>query len=199
VLDPGEPETWTPIEPRKFIYVGRVTASKGVVPLLALFARLQGFRLELIGDGDLFERLKAEYAHCENIEVTAALPQADLVKHYQEACALILPSLAPETFGLTVAEAFACGTPVLVRQAGGSSELVRTTGAGFVYRDDDELVKYLHRISEDHELRSDLGKKAHEGFSRHYTIAQHMEAYLGHIAEIQRRKGVNKRLMAVTS
>jgi glycosyltransferase involved in cell wall biosynthesis len=198
LLDPGGSETRTPVEPRKFVYVGRVTASKGVVPLLRLFARLQSFRLQLIGDGDLLERLKAEYAQCGNIEFTAAVEQTELVRHYQNACALILPSLAPETFGLTVVEAFACGTPVLVRKAGGSSELVKTTGAGFVYRDDDELEKYLYRIAEDHELRSGLGKKAREGFTRHYSIARHMEAYFGHIAEIQRRKGVDKGLMAET-
>lgn len=198
LLDPCESETRAAVEPRKFVYVGRVTASKGVIPLLRLFARLQRFRLQLIGDGDLLERLKAEYAQCGNIEFTGAVEQTELVRHYQGACALILPSLAPETFGLSVAEAFACGTPALVRQAGGSGELVKTTGAGFVYRDDDELEKYLHRIAEDHELRSDLGKKAREGFTTNYTIARHMEAYLGHIKEIQRRKGVDKGLTAET-
>jgi glycosyltransferase involved in cell wall biosynthesis len=198
MLDPVEPEKQTPVEQRKFIYVGRITASKGVVPLLRLFARLQQFRLQLIGDGDLLERLKAEYADCANIEFTASLPQTELVRHYQNACALILPSLAPETFGLTVAEAFACGTPVLVRQAGGSSELVGTTGAGFVYHDDDELEKYLQRIAEDHELRADLGRKAREGFAGHYTIDHHMDAYFGHIADVQKSKGVGKSIMAET-
>ena len=199
VLDPGEAEIRTPIEPRKFVYVGRVTASKGVVPLLRLFARLKDYRLQVIGDGDLLERLKAEYAQFGNIEFSAAVEQTELVRHYQSACALILPSLAPETFGLTVVEAFACGTPVLVRQAGGSSELVETTGAGFVYRDDDELEGHLHRIVEDHDLRSDLGRRAREGFTGHYTIARHMEAYFGHIAEIQRSKGVDKDSMVEPS
>ena len=198
MLDPGESELRTPIEPRKFVYVGRVTASKGVEELLRLFARLKDFSLQVIGDGDLLERLKTEYASYGNIEFTAALEQTELARHYQNACALILPSLAPETFGLTVVEAFACGTPVLVRQAGGSSELVDATGAGFVYRDDDELEKYLHRIADNHQLRSDLGRKAREGFTRHYSIERHMEAYFGHIAEVQTRKGMDKGLMAET-
>lgn len=197
-LDPARPETPATVEQRKFVYVGRVTASKGVVPLLKLFARLQSVSLQLIGDGDLLGPLKSEYAHCSNIEFTSAVEQNELVRHYRGACALILPSLAPETFGLTVVEAFACGTPALVRQAGGSCELIETTGAGFVYRDDDELEKYLHRIADDHELRSDLGRKAREGFTANYTIARHMEAYFGHIAEIQKRKGVDQDLMVET-
>lgn len=199
MLDPGESDIPTPMEPRKFVYVGRVTASKGVVELLRLFARLKDFRLQVIGDGDLLERLKAEYAPFGNIEFSAAVEQTELVRHYQSACALILPSLAPETFGLTVVEAFACGTPVLVRQAGGSSELVTTTGAGLVYRDDDELESHLHRMVDDHAFRSDLGRKARAGFARHYTIARHMEAYFGHITEIQRSKGVEQGLMVEPS
>ena len=75
--------------------------------------------------------------------------------------------------------------------------MVDKTGAGFVYRDDDELEGHLHRIVEDHDLRSDLGRRAREGFTGHYTIACHMEAYFGHIAEIQRNKGVDKDSMVV--
>jgi glycosyltransferase involved in cell wall biosynthesis len=199
VLDPGEPETRTPTEPHKFVYVGRVTASKGVEPLLRLFARLKKYSLQVIGDGDLLAPLKAEYAQSGNIEFTAAVEQTELLRHYQSACALILPSLAPETFGLTVVEAFACGTPALVRQAGGSSELVQTTGAGFVYSDDVELESHLNRLAGDRDLRSDLGKKAREGFTRHYTIARHMEAYFGHIEEIQRIKGMDTDALAEPS
>lgn len=199
VLDPGEPDIRTPIEPRKFVYVGRVTASKGVVPLLRLFTRLKDYKLQVIGDGDLLEQLKAEYGQCENIEFSAALEQRELVRHYQSASALILPSLAPETFGLTVVEAFACGTPVLVRKAGGSSELVDTTGAGFVYHDDDELEGHLHRIAKDPDLRSDLGTRAREGYTRHYTMERHMEAYFACITEIQRRKHVDSGLFVEAS
>jgi len=190
MLDPGEPEAGTQVDLQKFVYVGRVTASKGVVPLLRLFSRLKTLKLELIGDGDLLEQLKTEYAEYRNIRFTGAVEQEVLVKQYQNACALILPSLAPETFGLTVVEAFACGTPVLVRQAGGSSELVSTTGAGYVYHHDEELEHHLHRISKDQDLRRELGRKARKGYTGHYTTGRHMDAYFGHIAEIQRSKGL---------
>ena len=83
------------------------------------------------------EQLKAEYGQCENIEFSAALEQRELVRHYQSASALILPSLAPETFGLTVVEAFACGTPVLV-----NGQRVPLTGRGVI------LMKLLVDLSQ---------------------------------------------------
>lgn len=187
-LDPGEPAEFHPSPRPEFIFAGRVTASKGIGPMLETFSRLKDVDLLVVGDGDLLTQLQHDYAHCSNISFRGLVKQSELVQLYQNASALILPSLAPETFGLTVAEAFACGTPAIVRYAGGSRELIDATGGGFVYNTDDELVSAVKSLAEHPELRAELGKKARAGFVKFYSAAHHLDTYLNHVADIQQQK-----------
>lgn len=192
-LDPGEPSVFEPTAGSGgrpgFIFAGRVTKSKGLIPMLETFSRLSDVNLDVVGDGDLLSKLQQDYAHCNNINFRGKVGQAELIQLYQNASALILPSLAPETFGLTVAEAFACATPAIVRNAGGSRDLVDATGAGFVYEADEELASCVSLLASNIGLRAELGIKAREGYNRLYTASHHIDAYLNHIAKIQKQKG----------
>ncbi len=189
-LDPGKPPNFKPASRPRFVYAGRITAAKGILSMLRTFSGLKDVDLQVLGDGDLLTGLRREFADCGNICFKGPVRQHQLVQFYQNACAVILPSLAPETFGLTVAEAFACATPAIVRDAGGSRDLIDATGAGFVYQADDELALLVKRIAADTTLRADLGKKARLGFTRWYTANHHLQGYFSHIADIQRKKGV---------
>ncbi len=171
-----------------FIYVGRVTASKGIVTLLDVFSKLPDINLQVVGDGDLLECLKRDYICFKNIQFLGQVKQQDLIQLYLNAKALILPSLAPETFGLTVVEAFACGTPALVHFSGGSHDIVDTTGGGFVYQTSEELISHIKNLASDSALRDTLGKKAHEGFIKYYTEEKHLESYLGLIDIVKQKK-----------
>lgn len=174
----------------RFLFVGRVTASKGIHNLLAQFAKLPNYDLVVVGDGALRASLQQQYASHANIRFLGAIPQHDLITLYREATALVFTSLAPETFGLSIAEAFACGTPAVVRDAGGSRELIDATGGGMVYRTDEELLSALHRLAGDAALRAQLGQRARAGYEQHYTQQRHVEAYLTCVAELQKQKGV---------
>lgn len=187
-LDPGPTVGYArPSRPR-FLYVGRVTASKGIAPLLDYFSNRTDVELYVAGEGDLRASLQQAYADKAHIRFLGHVPQARLVEIYREATALIFPSLAPETFGLSIAEAFACGTPAIVRDAGGSRELIDATGAGFVYRTETELHDAVQRLIDDEALRAQLGRRARTGFEQWYTPPRHVEAYLDCIAGILRRK-----------
>lgn len=187
-LDPEAGNAYAaPTRPR-FLFVGRVTASKGIANLLAHFATLQDYDLVVVGEGDLRAILQRQYSGHANIRFLGAIPQQDLIALYRDATALVFPSLAPETFGLSIAEAFACGTPAIVCDAGGSRELIDTTGGGIVYQTDEELLGALHRLANDEALRTQLGQRARAGYEKHYTRQRHIEAYLACVAEIQARK-----------
>lgn len=192
-LNPGTPLHYCPGDRPKFLFVGRMTASKGIEPLLAALAKLPGYDLDVVGDGELRERLQQRYARYANIRFWGKLPQHQLVSLYQNATSLVFPSLAPETFGLTIVEAFACGTPVIAHDAGGSRELIERTGAGFVYRSEAELHEALHALAEKPLLRLKLGQLAYEGFQRYYTEEIHVSAYLERIEAIQTVKGITRR------
>jgi glycosyltransferase involved in cell wall biosynthesis len=118
----------------RFLFVGRLTASKGIVQLLEEFAGLPAYDLHVVGDGDLRGKLEHRFACCSNIRFLGPKPQAELVPLYQNATALILPSLAPETFALSVIEAFACRTPAIVHEAGGAGEPIEATEGSFTER-----------------------------------------------------------------
>jgi glycosyltransferase involved in cell wall biosynthesis len=189
-LDPGEPPEFVAATRPRFVFVGRVTASKGVEPMLKTFAGLDDVELQVIGDGDLLAQLQQQYAECSNIHFMGAVRQSELIRLYQGATALILPSLAPETFGLTVVEAFACGTPAIVRSAGGNRELIDSTGAGFVYSSDTELEQAVSKLAGDVAMRDALGKKARASYTSSYTPEHHLQNYLAHIATIAQHKAV---------
>jgi glycosyltransferase involved in cell wall biosynthesis len=177
-----------PADRPRFLFVGRLVAAKGIVALLEEFALLPAYDLIVIGDGELRGELEGRFAACHNIRFLGHLPQSELVPAYQEATALIFPTLVPETFGLTIVEAFACGTPAIVHDVGGSRELVDETGAGFVYRNREELRAALSRLALDIGLRERLGRRARESFLQSYTPQHHLKRYLEHVNVVRDAK-----------
>jgi len=166
-----------PARPR-FLFVGRITASKGIVQLLEEFAHLPAYDLHVIGDGELRSELERRFANASHIRFLGRVPQPELVAEYQAATALIFPSLAPETFGLSIVEAFACSTPAIVRDSGGCREPVDATGGGLIYQTSEELRTALSRLVHEPGLRETLARQAREGFIRLYTLQRHLDNYL---------------------
>jgi glycosyltransferase involved in cell wall biosynthesis len=187
MLSPKQ-HTYTGGDMPEFVYVGRMTASKGVGELLSSFAKWKEYRLTMIGDGELLEELRRKYRHCDNISFLGQLPQHILIEHYRRARALILPSLAPETFGLTVVEAFACGTPAIVRAAGGNRETIDSAGAGFVYESEEQLFTAVQKLASDASLRVQLGRRAREVFESRYTEEVHVSRYLELVESLIQKK-----------
>ncbi|CAN5186979.1 N/A [soil metagenome] len=178
-----------------FLFVGRVTVSKGIQSLLRVAATLVDFDFLVVGEGDLLAQLQIDYAHCPNIKLVGGLPQPDLVDHYRQATALVFPSLAPETFGLAIVEAAACGTPAIVSNtAGGAVEIVQQTGGGVVYNGDNELIAMLCLLGGDRSISATLGERAQQGYRKFYTRETHLKGYLDAITttmKARRLEGVS--------
>ncbi len=173
-----------------FLYVGRVTASKGIAILLKEFVGLSEYDLVVVGGGDLLLTLQRQYAEHRHIQFLGPLSQEQLGPWYQKATALVLPSLAPEVFPLTILEAFAHGTPAIVHNAGGSREAVDKTGGGLVYDSEQELHHALTRLGKDSQLRESLGQRARAGYTQFYSQVIYMSRYLNLIRAIGKKKGV---------
>lgn len=190
-LEPSKEITGTRNDqgPPRFVYSGRITASKGVESLLETFTTLEDYQLILAGEGDALPRLKERFARHPNIHFAGRLNETSLIQLYSNATALLFPSLAPETFGLTAVEAMACGTPAIVRDAGGCAEIIETTRAGFVYRQDSELPALLHRIVREPGLRQRLSELAQSGSRKLYTRQRYLDDYLAVIDELRSSRG----------
>lgn len=110
------------IAPHEFIiYTLRgLQARMGLGNLIQAFsqlsARLPHARLIIGGKGALrseLERQAQELGVAGRVTFLGYVPDAEVVKRYQVADVVIMPSLDGEGFGLPVLEAMACGTPVL--------------------------------------------------------------------------------------
>jgi len=191
MLDSPAPAPLRHSERPRFLFVGRVTAAKGIEPLLTRFATAPEDDLLVIGDGDLLERLRYAYRRSQNIRFLGRIDQDELGRHYAQATALIFPSLSPETFGLSIVEGFACGTPAIVSaKAGGAVELVTSTGGGVVYRDQAELDTAVRKIGGDVALRNDLSSRARAAHEARFGRDRHIDAYLELVDTLRAGKGL---------
>ncbi|PXX62180.1 alpha-1,6-mannosyltransferase [Nocardia tenerifensis] len=87
--------------------------------------------LAVIGDGPLRPRLQRLAAGLPVVFHGHLTDRAAMATMVARADVAVFPSPA-ETFGLAVLEALACGTPVVVPEAGAASELIDAPGSGVV-------------------------------------------------------------------
>jgi glycosyltransferase involved in cell wall biosynthesis len=189
-IKPASVESPRPGRPR-FLFVGRLIAPKGIGQLLEEFAELPAYDLNVVGDGDLRRTFEERFAHRTNIRFLGRKSQSELVPLYQDASALILPSLVPETFSLCTVEAFACGTPVIMHNVAGARELIEATGGGLIYQTSQELRVALSRVAYEPGLRQALAERARDGYLRLYTSERHIKNYLGVVNSIRNAKGLS--------
>lgn len=135
-----------------FVFLGRVEEIKG--PHLAIdIAQRAGRRLVIAGNVPDDQRRWVE-AHIiprlDGQSVSYIGPVDDAQKNdlLGKAAALLMPILWDEPFGIVMAEAMACGTPVIGLARGAVTEVVRDGLTGFVRTDIDGLVDAARRIDQ---------------------------------------------------
>ncbi len=133
------------------IFLGRVEEIKG--PHLAIeIARRTGRRLIISGNIPDEKRAWVEAHVLSKVDgnrVRYVGPVDDEQKNalLGEAGALLMPILWEEPFGIVMAEAMACGTPVLGLNRGAVPEVVENGVTGFVCEKIDELVSAVAKLS----------------------------------------------------
>ena len=90
------------------------------------------------------------------------------------ASVLVAPSQAYESFGLTIIEAMALGTPVVVTDVGGMPEVLAGSDAGYVCSKDDPeaFADALKRILGNKALASELGLNGRRSFGQRFTASK---------------------------
>jgi glycosyltransferase involved in cell wall biosynthesis len=98
------------------LYVGRLTAEKGIDSLLP-FCNDPRYRVVLVGGGHHEAQTRARFAHTDAL-FTGVLIGSAVVEAYAAADIFIFPSVS-ESFGLAPLEAMACGLAVVAPYVGG--------------------------------------------------------------------------------
>jgi glycosyltransferase involved in cell wall biosynthesis len=120
------------LQKQDFLFVGRLEAAKGIASLLNVFSTLpKYFCLHVIGSGEDETELKQRF-QSEQIIFHGKRTHEQVMQAMHKARYLIHSSLAYETFGLTIIEAFAAGTPVIAFDVGPRRELVHHQQNGFL-------------------------------------------------------------------
>ncbi len=156
------------------IFVGRLSPTKGVKTLIAALGRLQGsVPFAIIGGGPERPGFEAEAERC-GVPVSlfqGQLPRSETIAAMQRARFLVFPSEWYENFPMTIAESFACATPVLCSRLGAMREIVTDgrTGLHFHPSDPEDLASKMQWAWEHPEQMREMGLNARREFELKYT------------------------------
>jgi glycosyltransferase involved in cell wall biosynthesis len=128
------------------LFLGRFTEGKGVLQAIEIAKRV-GLRLILAAAEDDYYREKvAPHVDGRLIVYHGEADYPAKVKLYGGARALLYPIQAREPFGLVLAEAMACGTPVAALDRGAVREIVDDGVTGLVFENLEQMANELPRV-----------------------------------------------------
>jgi glycosyltransferase involved in cell wall biosynthesis len=120
------------------LYVGRLSKEKGIETLLAAWSRLDGrVPLTIVGDGPLAPIVADAANRMPGVTWLGRRDRQEVQRLMAGASFVVVPSLAYETFGQVVIEAYAAGTPVIASSHGAVAELVVPGRTGMLARPGD--------------------------------------------------------------
>ncbi|HEX9431876.1 MAG TPA: glycosyltransferase [Burkholderiales bacterium] len=129
-----------------YLTVSRLEPYKRIDLLVEAFAARRERRLIIIGSGPEMRRLRSKAT--PNVELLGRLPTPEVRDHMQRARAFLFAGI--EDFGIVMAEAQACGTPVIALARGGAAEIVRDdTGLLFSEQTAEALREAVQRFEQE--------------------------------------------------
>ncbi|MEG1955002.1 MAG: glycosyltransferase family 4 protein [Mucinivorans sp.] len=171
------PSTTTSYEKHYVAYVGRLSSEKGVSLLIAIAQRLPHREFRVAGStaqGVSLEKLP------NNIKLLGHLRQEELADLYTNARCTILTSICWEAFPLTVLEAMAYGSPVVVPYLSSLPEIVDLGAAGMLYKaaSVEDLATKIELIFSDSALCNRLINNAKSRVETLYSAKQYLNNIL---------------------
>lgn len=124
----------------------------------------------------------------DSVRFLGRISDEELVERYRSANVTVLPSLSLEGFGLAALESLACGTPVVVTDAGGLPEVIADLDPSLVVpAGDQEALARRLSAALDGDVPSAVACRSHaETFSWSRAATQNAEVYAAAVAARRR-------------
>lgn len=148
------------------VFIGRHDARKGLPVLLRAWPRVHeatGARLRVIGTDPLQYRLLNARLRIDEsgIDVLGIVPNEVRTRELERSKVSVTPALGGESFGLVLAEAFACATPSVASDIPGYAAVAIPEAARLVPPNDpDALAESLIDVLSDEPRRIEMGRAA---------------------------------------
>lgn len=179
------------------VYVGRLSAEKGVSTLIDAMKGLGSITLKVIGDGPLRQDLvsKVNREGIDNVDFLGFKNGEELKNLIGSSAFAVIPSEWYENNPRSVLEVFAMGKPVIGASIGGIPEIVKDGVTGFTFRPGDpkDLREKITKLASDPTLIEKYGRSARMTAEKEYGPETHY-AGLMKIYETAMRKN-NKRIL----
>ena len=165
-----------PSESKNILYLGRIVPKKGLHILLTAMMNVikshPDAQLLIGGKGKMAIFLKS-YAKTigiqENVQFLGFVPDEKLSMLYRSSDIFVLPSIAGESFGITLLESMAVGVPPVGTNVGGIPEIIDGCGILVEPNDSNKLANAIIRLLDNKNLRMTLGKKCRERVEKCYS------------------------------
>jgi len=161
------------------LFAGRLSPEKGVGTLLEAWRRDAALpRLKIVGDGPLAGEVEAAAKQDSRIAAVGRLATSEVHRLMGEAAVVVVPSVWYETFGRTIAEAYAVGTPVAASRLGAMGELVEDGVSGVLFQVGDAAdlgAKVRQIVEAPAEDRAAMRHRARAAFEARFTPQRNYE------------------------
>lgn len=131
-----------------FLFVGMLEKHKGILNLLQVFKEIRreiNAELVVVGDGSLKKQVTdfTKKNSLTFVSFEGFLRKEKLYPLYQNALALVIPSICSENAPLTALEALSVGTPVIGSNTGGLPEIISKVDKKLIFNNWAELKNIL--------------------------------------------------------
>lgn len=166
------------------LYVGRLSEDKGIAQLIAAWMTTAG-TLQVGGTGPLELELRARAS--PQVTFRGWMQSGEVREAMLRAAFLVAPSLSTEQFPMSLAEAFACGLPVITSRSPALEEIVTEGETGLLCRAGDvaDLRTKIEWALAHPEEMARMGRAARARYEARYSDRSNYEMLMRIYAEAE--------------
>lgn len=182
---------------RVIVSSGRIGKQKGyhlIIEILPELLKHFDTKLIIVGTGDYIENLKKlanKTGVSDKVIFVGKATDENMVKYYNLADIFVFPTLRIEAFGIVVAEAMACGKPVITTRIGGIPTVVDDNENGFLIQmgNKEELKNKILMLLRDDIMAKRIGKAAREKVVKNFSMEKMTEDTIKFYEEVLNENG----------